>query len=155
MIGGNAYVHQPDSELMIRWTQLNALLPAMQFSLPPWNFSEECNFICRKFARFHEENAEMIINIAKESLKTGDPIIRPIWWLDPYDENALNCDDQFLVGEKLLAAPVLRPHARFRDIYLPSGTWKNLNSDSCINGGVTLKQFPVPLETLPIFQLLD
>ncbi|HEY0601550.1 MAG TPA: glycoside hydrolase family 31 protein, partial [Herpetosiphonaceae bacterium] len=37
MIGGNAYGGElPDRELMIRWTQVTALLPAMQFSIPPW-----------------------------------------------------------------------------------------------------------------------
>ena len=31
MIGGNAYFGQrPDQELMVRWTQVNALMPAMQ-----------------------------------------------------------------------------------------------------------------------------
>ena len=36
MIGGNAYFNtHPDKELLVRWTQVNALMPAMQFSLAP------------------------------------------------------------------------------------------------------------------------
>ncbi len=42
MIGGNAYFGvRPDSELMVRWTQLNALMPAMQFSIAPWDLNRE------------------------------------------------------------------------------------------------------------------
>lgn len=42
MIGGNAYFGvKPDSELMVRWAQLNALMPAMQFSIAPWDLSRE------------------------------------------------------------------------------------------------------------------
>lgn len=43
MIGGNAYGEKPSKELFIRWVQVNALLPAMQFSLLPWDFDEEVN----------------------------------------------------------------------------------------------------------------
>lgn len=42
MIGGNAYFGQrPDRELMVRWTQLNALMPAMQFSIAPWDLDRQ------------------------------------------------------------------------------------------------------------------
>ena len=35
MIGGNAYFGQrPDQELMVRWAQVNALMPAMQVGPP-------------------------------------------------------------------------------------------------------------------------
>jgi len=41
MIGGNAYAGLPSEELFIRWTQANALMPSLQFSLLPWEFGEE------------------------------------------------------------------------------------------------------------------
>lgn len=43
MIGGNAYGETPSKELFIRWAQANALLPAMQFSLLPWDYDQEVN----------------------------------------------------------------------------------------------------------------
>ena len=36
IIAGNAYEAKPSEELFIRWVQANALMPAMQFSIPPW-----------------------------------------------------------------------------------------------------------------------
>ena len=45
--GGNAYFGQkPTHELMVRWTQLNALMPALQFSIAPWDLSEETAQLC-------------------------------------------------------------------------------------------------------------
>ena len=45
--GGNAYFGQkPTHELMVRWTQLNALMPALQFSIAPWDLSEETARLC-------------------------------------------------------------------------------------------------------------
>ena len=45
--GGNAYFGQkPTHELMVRWTQLNALMPALQFSIAPWDLSEDTAKLC-------------------------------------------------------------------------------------------------------------
>ena len=151
MVGGNAYEAEPDAELMIRWTQLNALLPAMQFSLAPWDYGEECTALCREYAALHTKFAPRMVEIAQESTQTGAPIIRPIWWLDAHDEQALLCDDEFLLGDDLLVAPVLQPAARTRDIYLPAGVWRDYWSDEMYKGGRTLSAYPAPLGKLPIF----
>ena len=41
MIGGNAYGLRPGKELFVRWAQANAFMPALQFSILPWNYDEE------------------------------------------------------------------------------------------------------------------
>lgn len=38
MIGGNGYAYQPTSELIVRWMQANAFMPAMQFGFLPWDY---------------------------------------------------------------------------------------------------------------------
>lgn len=73
MVGGNAYEETTDAELMIRWTQLNALLPSMQFSLAPWDYGEPCAELCRRYAELHTEFAPRIMKIAHETTKTGAP----------------------------------------------------------------------------------
>ena len=44
-----------------------------------------------------------------------------MWWLDPQDAAALAIDDQFLLGDEVLVAPVLEEGAVTRHVYLPSG----------------------------------
>ena len=45
MIGGNVYNGEelPSAELFIRWMQMNAFLPSMQFSISPWQYEEDSN----------------------------------------------------------------------------------------------------------------
>jgi len=152
MIGGNAYNEQATAELMIRWTQLNALLPAMQLSLAPWDYGEECTRLCKQYVDLHVHFAPKILEIAAESTRTGEPIIRPIWWNAPTDTVALTCDDEFLLGDDLLAAPVIHPGARSRDIYLPPGAWRDYRTGTMVEGGRILKAHPAPLEILPLFE---
>ncbi len=152
MIGGNAYNETPDAELMIRWTQLNALLPALQFSLAPWDFGEDCTILCRRYAELHSEFAPEILRMAEEATRSGEPIVRPIFWLAPRDERALLCDDEFLLGNDILVAPVVQAGQRARDIYLPPGAWRAREDNRTFDGPIVLKDYPAPLETLPIFQ---
>jgi len=151
MVGGNAYENQADAELMIRWTQLNALLPAIQFSLAPWDYGEECVALCRQYADLHTQFADQFIALAEEAARTGAPIVRPLWWLDAQDETLLLCDDQFLLGNELLVAPVIVEGARARDVVLPPGMWKDYWSGETVEGGQVLKDYPAPLDVLPVF----
>jgi len=44
MIGGNNYHNNgslPEKELFIRWVEANALLPSLQFSIPPWDYKDD------------------------------------------------------------------------------------------------------------------
>jgi alpha-glucosidase (family GH31 glycosyl hydrolase) len=152
MVGGNEYDEKADSEMMIRWTQLNALLPSMQFSLAPWDYGKDAAELCRRFANLHAEFAPKILEIACASIAAGLPIIRPIFWLDPTDERALTCYDEFLLGNDFLVAPVVSPNQRARNIYLPPGHWRDNWTKESFTGPVVLKEYPVPLALLPFFE---
>jgi myogenesis-regulating glycosidase len=152
MIGGNEYEEKADAEMMIRWTQLNALLPAMQFSLPPWDYGNECTEICRRYTNLHVEFSEKIFQVANEATQNGNPIIRPIFWLDANDETALTCDDEFLLGDEFLVAPVVKPNIRERNIYIPKGTWRDCWTKEIFEGSQWLKNYPAPLDTLVFFE---
>jgi hypothetical protein len=141
----------PTAELMIRWTQLNALMPVMQFSIKPWDFGDRCAEICRKYAQLHLEFTPLFERLAQEVTQAGEPIIRPVFWLAPYDQRALVCDDQFLVGEHLLVAPVVYKGKRVRNIYLPPGTWQDYWNSELFEGPIVLERYPAPLDMLPIF----
>jgi len=62
MIGGNgkgkhrngSNVILRDRELYVRWIELTAFLPAMQFSIAPWQYDDATVDIARKFAHLHE-----------------------------------------------------------------------------------------------------
>ena len=151
MIGGNAYSDKPDPELYIRWLQLNTFLPSMQFSIPPWLYNDTVVEIAQKYTKLHEQYSDIIIGLARESVHTGSPIIRPLWWLEPFNEDALICDDEFLVGDTILVAPVLEQGSRTRDIYIPPGTWYDMLSNATVKGGTWMKNYHVDIDELAFF----
>src|SRR4029453_4730163 len=58
-----------------------------------------------------------------EAHRRGTPIMRPLFWQHQDDPNAVTASDQFLLGEHLLVAPILRQGATARSVYLPAGEW--------------------------------
>jgi myogenesis-regulating glycosidase len=162
MIGGNAYfLHQngtidfnvdafPDAELFVRWSQVTAFMPSMQFSIRPWLYNQSVNEICKETVRIHEEIVFPYLDkYANKSLETGEPIIRPIWWIDNSDSNTYTIDDQFLVGDDILVAPVLKPNSIQREIYLPKGVW--VYSNGTFFTGPLRRNFSAPLNHVPFF----
>ena len=47
--------------------------------------------------------------VIKSTQKGSDPIVRPLYYADPYDHKTFNIDDQFMLGNDLLIAPVVLP----------------------------------------------
>lgn len=66
MIGGNRYHKDGDDDLdknlFIRWLQASVFMPALQFSVAPWEFDNETIEISRKFTELHEFYADVIID---------------------------------------------------------------------------------------------
>ncbi|KAA0716392.1 Myogenesis-regulating glycosidase [Triplophysa tibetana] len=156
IVGGNSHTDRtgglPDRELYIRWLELSAFMPAMTFSLPPWLYDDEVVNIARKFTALHESLvAPRVLELAGEVLYTGDPIIRPLWWIATDDEVAYNIDSQFLIGDDLLVAPVLEPGKQERDIYLPAGRWRSYKGEYFDKGPIHLTDYPVDLDEVAYF----
>nr|XP_019821979.1 PREDICTED: uncharacterized family 31 glucosidase KIAA1161 homolog isoform X2 [Bos indicus] len=133
MVGGNAVSERstsggdvPERELYVRWLEVAAFMPAMQFSVPPWRYDAEVVAIAHKFTALRASLvAPLLLELAGEVTDTGDPIVRPLWWIAPGDETAHRIDSQFLIGDTLLVAPVLEPGKQERDVYLPAGKWRS------------------------------
>jgi hypothetical protein len=157
MIGGNAYKGAlsgktyPDRELYIRWVELNAFLPSLQFSITPWLYDQEVINICEKMVNLHIKYSPTIISLAREATRTGAPIIRPLWWVAPNDPIAQTIDSEFLLGDDILVAPILDQGATARDIYLPHGLWKDELSNRHLVGGMNYPNFQVNLAQLAYF----
>lgn len=59
---------------------------------------------------------------------------------------------EFLLGEKIISAPVIELGAVKRHVYLPAGQWQDGNTPATVYVGPRwLMDYPAPLETLPYF----
>ena len=146
----------PEKELFIRWLEISAFLPAMKIPIPVWEYDEEVVTITKKWIKFHKEIiAPKVACLGKSVIESGDPIIRPMWWVLPEDENAQSCDSQFLIGDDILVAPILDPVVNgttgkvSRQVYLPAGNWVNKITDQLVN------PIPVTPTWVPVEAALD
>lgn len=103
-------------------------------------------------AALHSEMGEQILAIARESAKTGEPIVRSLEYQYPH-EGYVDIDDQFLLGTEILVAPVLEKDARSRRVVFPTGTWKG--DDDTVVEGPTAVEIDAPLERLPWYRRAD
>ena len=85
---------------------------------------------------------------------TGAPIIRPLWWLHPTDATCQTIDDEYLIGDSMLVAPVVKQGMRLRNIYIPEGPWQDNINNEKVEGPVWLKDFHVDLEKIATFSKL-
>ena len=93
-----------------------------------------------------------ILEMAKEAAKSGEPIVRHMEYAYPHQGYA-GITDQFLLGSRILVAPVLEKGARNRTVVFPEGKW--VGDDGSMVEGPARKDIAVPLERLPWFRLSD
>jgi len=105
----------------------------------------------KRYALLHKDLGDYIYSLALRAKEDGTPIVRPLFLRNPEDEATYTAQDQFLLGDRFLVAPVLARGATSRDVYLPAGTWKDFWTGRLYRGRQTLNDFPAPLDTLPVF----
>jgi len=144
----------PSRELFIRWCFANALLPAVQFSIPPWLYDEGATAACSKALGRREARMAQLEALAERASRTYQPIVAPLWAYDPLDPSCHAVDDEFMLGGTTLVAPVLEPAARARSIYLPRGVWRSERGET-YTGPTWLHAYPVPLDHLAEFDVVE
>jgi alpha-glucosidase len=138
-----------NQNLIIRSTQVHALMPMMQFSVAPWRIlSEENREICREMAYLHVKMGDYILECAKQASQTGEPIVRHLEYMFP-EQGLADCKDQFMLGEKFLVAPVINSENQ-RTVVLPKGKWRD-ERGNVFNGGKTIT-VDAAINRLPYFE---
>jgi len=131
----------PSEQVWIRWAQFGAMLPGMQTLHMPWWFSEEAADHFLYLCWLHTELTPFWMSLANDAHQTGAPVCRPLVWDNQDDIDCWRISDEFMVGNALLAAPLINTNAD-RDVYLPDGMWYDFFDDSLIyNGKQTIKWF--------------
>jgi alpha-glucosidase len=155
MIGGGdntAFVNnvQLDQESIVRSAQCHALMPMMQFSVAPWRVLDKVYFeAIKKAVTIREKFVDYILELAINTSKSGEPILKSMEFEYPH-QGYEKVIDQFIMGDKLLVAPVLTKAATERTVIIPEGKWKSFNGQ-IINGPKTI-QVKVTINDLPYFE---
>lgn len=139
-IGG--FTGAPDGELYSRWLQSAVLIPFYRthsaVDTPrrePWSHGAEYERANRATIRLRYRLLPSIYTAFRQHMREGAPVVRPIFWSNPGDTAALGLNNEYLLGDHLLAAPVVDSGVHARSVYFPAGRWYRLGSDSVYEGG--------------------
>jgi alpha-glucosidase (family GH31 glycosyl hydrolase) len=141
-----------NKELWLRWAALAAYTPVMRthhgaFEADNWQFDsdDETTEAWAELARQHTSLFPYLYAMAKRAADEGVPMLLPpaLVYEDDYART-----DAWLLGDKLLVAPVLEAGATGRDVTLPGGTvWYDWFTQQPAQGG----RVESPLGTIPVF----
>lgn len=137
-----------DEELNIRYMQAATFMPAVQFSKTLWTYGDKMKAVVDECLALRARYAELILKESENCLKTGEPIVKPLLWAVG---EAPETWDEFLLGETLLVAPVLKKGQTERPVYLPNGEWRYAPTGETYVGGKWVS-VPAPIEVLPYFE---
>jgi alpha-glucosidase (family GH31 glycosyl hydrolase) len=160
MIGGGEwtvkqlYSDRIDEELFIRMAQCSALFPMMQFSWAPWEaVSGKALKIIHEAAELHCKMADEIIAVINDVNYTGEPVLRSLEYYDPH-RGYEQIKDEFMIGENILAAPVVVKGMFKKEVVFPKGRWKQDDNDTVYEGNNSYL-IDSPLEKLLWFRRVE
>ena len=98
----------------------------------PWLFGEEAVDVCRHFTKLKCELMPYLYGLAAKASRTGLSAMRAMAL--EFDElGAVTCDRQYMLGDALLVAPVLRENGS-ADVFLPRGQWTHFLTGKSVQG---------------------
>ncbi|WP_406443381.1 NEW3 domain-containing protein [Streptomyces sp. NBC_00631] len=161
MIGGSGSQPAPSKDVLIRWAQSASLMPLMYSSTSPVEtndvttgrkvtYDQQTIDLYAAAVRAHERLAPYIWDQVQATLRTGDPVMRPLFFDFPKDRASYTVADEWMLGPAVLAAPKLGSGTT-RTVYLPSGDWYDVNHGTVLHGPATLKGYSASLGVNPAF----
>lgn len=143
-------------ELLTRFAQLGALMPFYRnhsnihaHNQEPWAFGEPFESAYRHALETRYRLLPYLYTLFQKASQDGSPVMRPLFYHYAQDALAYSAQDQFLVGDRLLSAPITTEGATSRSAYLPTGTWFDFWDGTAYNGGASV-EIPAPLERWPL-----
>lgn len=117
----------PNAELYKRWIAFGLLsshsrLHGSSSYRVPWLFDEEAVDVLRHFTKLKCRLMPYLYRAALDTVETGIPLMRAMLVEFPDDPTSAYLDRQYMLGEKLLVAPVFAEDGAVT-YYVPAGRW--------------------------------
>ncbi len=157
-VGGYLDSYGPlTEELWTRWLQWATLSPMLRFHGPvgsgtrhPWVWGDDGIALYKRYADLRRRVQPLIADLWREAARTGVPIARPMWLHAPGDAEAAKRDQQWMLGDDVLVAPVVDEGATERAVWFPEGRWVHPETGERFTGPGEAK-VAAPLDRLPYF----
>lgn len=139
-IGG--FMGSSEPELTARYYQATAFFPLYRNHNDKFGVDQELFTLPDKYREMALRGVNLrmkflpyLIKLAQEAHETGHPVVRPLCYEFPGDENSYSVNDEYMVGKDILLAPIVEKSSRSRSVYLPPGKWISYYSGEEHEGG--------------------
>ena len=152
-IGGFYGSTQPSAELYVRWLQATVFCSHIRMhglgEREPWIYGPETEAICRKWLAFRYRLIPYLETVIAQATRNGLPVMRAMPLAFPGNALVRDFETQFLCGDALLVAPILRDGGDV-EIALPPGNWYDLNTRQRFAGRQVIR-YRAKLDQFPVF----
>jgi alpha-glucosidase len=128
-------------ELFLRWAEWAALSPMFRLhgsllagTHTPWSYDPQTVQIYEQLVALHRRAQPLILKLWRQADQTGIPITRPLWLAYPGDARAAAQDQEWLLGPRVLVAPVVTQGATSVPVYFPRGCWRRPDTGTTYRG---------------------
>ena len=144
-----------DPELYVRWLQMGVFTPMLrthaQLKPEPYHYPAQ-ESILKEWIKMRYQWLPYNYTLAYENAAHGWPLARPLNFRgDNSADEFAEISDEYLWGDEVLVAPVMKEGARSRSVSFPKGEWISWwNPAQRYRGG---KRYTVaaPLDKMPLF----
>ncbi len=154
-VGG--FVGSPSPELFTRWLEAGVFYPYCRThtafgteNQDPWSYGNRKEEINRKMIELRYRLLPYLYNAFHEAAETGLPVMRALLLDYPSDSRAISQEGEFLFGDDLLVAPVVKDGEIEQGVYLPTGVWYDYWTGRRFTGPASVTA-EAALDRIPIF----
>ncbi|MBX8631808.1 MAG: glycoside hydrolase family 31 protein [Thermoplasmata archaeon] len=149
-IGG--FAGTPEPELYARWAQMGLLFSHSRAhgTTPrePWFFGQRAERVFIEYDRLRYALIPYLYSQSLKSIREGKTLVRALVSEFPGDPFVRNMQDEYMLGDYLLVAPLTDGDRR--TVYLPEGKWYDFWTGEMFEGPSSL-DYSAPLEVIPLF----
>lgn len=142
-------------ELFYRWVTFGALSPVMRTHHGrsardnfQWQHDAQSIAHFRRWTRLHQQLAAYLEGQVASFERDGLPLFRMIALEFPGDDFGWTTVDEYMLGDRILVAPVITQGATDRMVTLPTGNWLPLFGGTAVSGTIDV---PAPTTEIPAF----
>ena len=144
-----------DPELYVRWLQMGTFNPMLrthaQLKPEPYHYPAQKGII-KKYIEMRYEWLPYNYTLAYENAAKGWPLARPLnFHGDNPGEEYASVADEYMWGDEVLVAPVMKKGATTRKVLFPAGEWISWWNPARKYAGGKSYTVQAPLGELPLF----
>ena len=160
-IGGHMKGYR-DEELSTRWIQFGVFSPIMRLhssnsaftGKEPWNYNAVSENIMKRYLKLRHEMIPYLYTMNYHASHDGQPLIRPMYYLEPEQPEAYEVPNEYYFGTELVVCPITEPTDKAAGTacvkaWIPEGKWYDIFSGLKYDGERMLELYR-SLEDIPV-----